>query len=139
MTQAGSRREIAALAGAVYAGCVFALAFVTGALRTLLLAMIGWLTPASAVLIELPFILLAAWVICGWAVRSHKVAPAIGVRALMGLVAFVLIVGVEAALTSTITGLGMEGVMASYQRPEVLLGLAGQIVFATFPLLRGRN
>ena len=139
MTETGSRLEIAVLAGAVYAGCVFGVAFATGALRTLLLAMIGRLTPAGAVLIELPAILLAAWAICGWAIRSHKVSSAIGIRALMGLVAFALIVGVEAALTSTITGLGMEGVVASYQRPEVLLGLMGQVVFAAFPLVRDRN
>jgi len=130
---------IAVLAGGLYAACVFGVAFMSGMLRTSLLGMFEEIAPVWAVLVELPVILLASWLICGWVIRSRKVPSAIGARTLMGAVALTLIILAEGVLTGLVTGRGLGGVLASYQRPEVLLGLAGQIAFAAFPLVRKRD
>ena len=136
MTDAQPKLENAALAGAIYAACVFPIAFVTGGLRTILLATFRALEPVWAVAIALPAILAAAWLACGWALSIGSVPATCTARVMMGLVALFLIVAAEAMLTGAVTGNGLAGVTASYTRPEVLLGLAGQLVFATFPLIR---
>jgi hypothetical protein len=123
-------------AGLFYAGGVFALAFFTGVVRTILLAHDDGLTPAMAVLFELPVILIAAWVICGYVVRRVGVARDVQARAIMGGVAFVAILAAECALSAAITGGGIAAFVASYARLETLLGLGGQIVCAFFPLMR---
>lgn len=123
-------------AGLFYAGCVFALAFFTGVLRTMLVTHAKGLTPAAAVLIELPIILFAAWMICGYVLRRISVLPDLTARAVMAVTALAAIITAEGALSAAITGGGIASVIAGYTRLEALLGLGGQIVFAAFPLLR---
>lgn len=126
-------------AGFAYALIVFAFAFLTGALRTALLALEMGLTPVAAVLIELPIILFLAWIVCGAVLRRMQVPARIDLRCAVGAVALVGIIALEFALATAMSGSSFAEFVASYSRPEVILGLIGQIAFALFPLARMRR
>jgi hypothetical protein len=53
-----------------------------------------------------------------------------------GAVAFVLLMLAEAALSVGLSGRTVTEHLALYGEPAHLLGLAGQMAFATFPLMR---
>lgn len=126
-------------AGLVYTGIVFAFAFVTGVLRTLLLAQDFGLTPVAAVLFELPLILIVAWIACRGVLRRMHVPARVDRRLVMGVVALVTTIALEFALAATMNGASFAQFLASYGRSDVMLGLAGQIAFAAFPLVRLRS
>lgn len=118
--------------GALYALAVFAAGFVLGAVRTLLIApRTGDLT---AVLIELPIILGVSWVIFGW-LASGKAAWSLPSRWLAGLVAFLVLIALELALSALIAEGGVRGFLANWLTLPGAIGLAGQIAFALFPLV----
>lgn len=120
------------LAAAAYFALVFAAGFVLGVIRTL------WLAPAvgplAAVAIELPVILGVAWLACGRVLRRWPLAPA--QAAVMGALAFALLLGAEAALSLLLAGRSLADHLALYAQAPNLLGLAGQIAFAALPWLR---
>jgi hypothetical protein len=122
----------ACIAGAMYFGAVFAAGFALGVLRTTVL------TPAigrlAAVAVELPIILAIAWIACGAVLR--RITLTRPEAAGMGAVAFVLLMAAEAALSLLLTGRSLAEHFALYARPAYLLGLAGQLAFASFPLVR---
>ena len=126
----------AMFAGLIYAGVVFAFAFATGVLRTIALSLDASLTPMAAVLIELPFILIVAWIACGAVLLRMPVPARVDLRVAMGTAALVTIVALEFALATAMNGSSFAEFVVSYGRPEVMLGLIGQIGFATFPLAR---
>lgn len=123
-------------AGLVYTGIVFAFAFVTGALRTILLAQDFGLTPVAAVLFELPLILIVAWITCRGVLRRMQIPARVDRRLVMGVVALVTTIALEFALAATMNGSSFAQFLAGYGRADVILGLLGQIAFAAFPLLR---
>jgi len=124
----------ALLAGAAYFAIVFAAGFVLGALRVALVApLVG---ETSAVVVELPVILTASWIACGWCVRRFGVARKMAPRLAMGAIAFALLMLAELCLS--VVGLNRtfaEHVAALVSRPG-LIGLAGQALFALFPALQ---
>ena len=126
----------AVFGGLIYAGVVFAFAFATGVLRTIALSLDMGLTPVAAVLIELPVILFVAWIACHAVLRRVPVPAREGPRLAMGLVALITIVALEFSLAALMIGSSFAGFLASYGKPEVMLGLIGQIAFALFPLAR---
>ena len=126
-------------AGLVYTGVVFAFAFVTGILRTILLARDFGLTPVVAVLIELPLILIVAWIACRAVLRHMQVAARMDLRAIMGVVALATTLALEFAVATMMNSSTLQQFIAGYGKPEVMLGLIGQIAFAAFPLLRMRS
>jgi len=111
-------------AGAAYFAIVFAVGFVLGAVRTL------FITPALgellAVLIELPFILGASWLACGWVLRRWPVAPAAGPRLQMGAVAFVLLILAEVILSLAAFDRSPAEFLRNLTTPHGLTGLFGQ-------------
>ena len=114
--------------GAVYALAVFAAGFMLGALRTLVIApCFGDLT---AVLIELPIILAVSWLVFGGLARRP-----VSSKGLTGLVAFLVLIGLELALSAVIAEGGVRGFLASWLTPAGTIGLAGQIAFALIPLV----
>lgn len=118
--------------GLIYFVAVFAVGFGLGTLRTLVLTPV--LGEVGAVLVELPVILTAAWVICGRLLRGRRLtAPK---AATMGATAFMLLMLGEAALSLCLAGRTPADHLALYAEPAQLIGLAGQLVFAAFPLLR---
>jgi hypothetical protein len=121
---------VAALA---YFATVFAAGIVLGTLRTLVLApQIGAL---PAVLVELPLILAIAWASAGRILARWPVAAG-GPAALlmMGALSLALLLLAEAALAASVG----RNFLANLATPEGMAGLAGQVVFALFPLARGR-
>jgi hypothetical protein len=113
---------------------VFALGFVLGTLRILLVApAIG---PFGAALLETPFILAASWLVCGWLISRSKLGPGLLSRAWMGIVAFVLVIGAEAALGIYGFGRSWAEQSRAFVEPAGLTGLGGQILFALMPLVR---
>lgn len=120
-------------AGARYFLVVFALGFALGTLRTLFVA--PRFGETTAVLLELPVMLAAAWLVCGYLLRRRALGPA--ERAVMGAVAFALLMLAEAALSLLLFHRSLAGHLALYTETPQLLGLAGQVLFGLFPLFRG--
>ena len=124
----------AVAAGVVYFALVFAAGFVLGALRvTALEPRLGGL---AAVAVELPAMLTVSWLACGWSLRRLKVAPRVRDRAVMGAAAFALLMTAEAGLSMIAFARPLAEFFAGFATPAGALGLAGQIAFALFPLLR---
>ncbi|MEN0651778.1 MULTISPECIES: hypothetical protein [Hyphobacterium] len=123
-------------AGALYFALVFAAGFVLGAFRTL------WLAPRvgdfAAVAVELPVMLAVAWLACGAVLRWVNPGQGIEARAIMGLFAFALLMIAELALALTFGVPSVAAWLADLVTAPGLLGLAGQIAFANFPLVRQR-
>lgn len=122
-------------AGVVYAVAVFSFAFLTGALRTVAVSSTG-APPVLAVAIELPALLLASWVICGLLLERIHVSADLGLRLLMGAVALIVMLSAEFALSAIVIGRSLPQFIASYEHPEAMLGLIGQLVFAALPAVR---
>jgi amino acid transporter len=120
-------------AGALYFAVVFAAGFVLGGVR------IGLLAPAvgdvAATLIELPVILALSWAACLLILRRLRVASRAGARILMGAVAFTLLIAAEIALGLGLMNRTFTAQMREMATAPALIGLAGQILFAFFPLL----
>ena len=121
-------------AGALYFALVFALGFVLGTIRTLFLE--PSLGNLAAALIELPVMLAAAWAICGWVLRRTAVPPRTSERLAMGATAFLLLMIAELAVSVLLLGRTPAGHLATYRLFDKQLGLAAQLLFALFPLIR---
>lgn len=123
----------AILAGLVYFVTVFAAGFALGTLRVLVLAQS--LGETASVILELPLILLISWFACRWIVVRFAVPATFPARFVMGLVALSLLLAAEAMLGIYGFGRTLAEHLARYANTPELLGLAGQILFALFPLL----
>lgn len=124
-------------AGVAYFALIFTVGFALGTVRVLVLApRVG---PLWAVIAEAPVILIASWIVCGWILRRFAVPPESSSRLAMGGVAFGLLLGAEAALSAIAFGRGPAAYFASFGTAEGVLGLAGQIAYALFPLFRLRT
>src|SRR5215831_14613693 len=80
-------------AALVYFASVFAVGFALGPARTLLLA--PHIGATLAVLLELPIILFASWLLCRWVLRRFSVERGLEHRIAMGAVAFALLMSAE--------------------------------------------
>ena len=121
------------VAGLLYALATYAIAFALGAFRTIVTG------PLIAVLLEMPFVLTVAWLLCGPIMRRCAVPAAWPARAAMSLVALSVILLLEAALATLGFGQTLAQHVAAYAQTGPQLGLAAQVVFATFPLLRRQS
>jgi hypothetical protein len=137
-TPAGRNATCRAIrAGSAYFASVFALGFLLGTLRTLVVApLTGEL---AAVALELPVMLAASWIACGWALRRYDVSAATPARIAMALIAFLLLMAAEVLISVLIGGRSLAGHFALYRTIPALLGLCGQVAFAAFALVRLRK
>jgi hypothetical protein len=87
------------------------------------------------VIVEAPIILAASWFVCRWCVDRLNVRRRIPARSLIGLVTFLVLMSAEIGLGA---GLGRSLVdqIAAYGSPPGAIGLAAQVVFATFPVIQ---
>lgn len=122
-------------AAVIYFAVVFAVGFVLGAIRVMIVA--PQLGEAIATLIELPLMLIASWFVCTWTVRRFAVSPALGPRLVMGLLAFGLLIAAEMILGTVGFGRTLSEQIQAYCTFGPLLGLMAQIVFAVFPMIQG--
>lgn len=127
----------AAAGGLAYFALVFLAGTLMGMVRTQLVAPFFGAVPAT--LIELPIMLAASWLICGWVLARLAVGADAASRLVMGGLAFALLMAAELALTLFVAGGTIAGHFAAYREPAALLGLAGQLIFAAMPLLRARQ
>jgi len=125
-----------AVAGAVYFLILFLTGFVLGALRVFLVA--PRLGDVTAVLLELPLMLVASWVVCRFLIRRMAVAARATPRLLMGLTGFVLLMLAETALGLVGFGRSLDMQLTALAQPAGLIGLAGQLAFGAIPLLQLR-
>ncbi len=120
------------LTGTAYVAAVFAAGFVLGVLRTLVLA--PRLGELIAVLVELPLMLTIAWLVCKRILRRWPLSALAAVG--MGAIAFLLLMGAEAALSTLLAGRTLAEHLALYTQWPHRAGLAGQLVFALFPAIQ---
>ncbi|MEQ9814759.1 MAG: hypothetical protein RLO50_18425 [Azospirillaceae bacterium] len=130
----GPERWRTLIAGGAYFALVFVAGFALGLARVLVLAPV--LGETAAVVIELPVILTAAWLACGWLVRRLHVPRRWPSRVWMGGVAFTLLMAAEALLGTLGQGAGLAAHIEGYAQTPRLIGLGGQVLFALFPLIR---
>lgn len=118
-----------------YFALVFLTGFLLGILRTLMLE--PKLGATTAVLVELPVILGVSWLVCRRLIIVFHVAGGLLPRLQMASVALVLLLMAELGLSLFILGNSMAEHLGNYRTTAGLVGLAGQFVFAGFPLLAG--
>jgi hypothetical protein len=124
----------AALAGALYFLVVFAAGFVLGILRVLVVA--PRLGELAAVLVEVPLLLVASWLVCRAITRRLAIPHHRPDRLVMSVVAFCLLISIETVLGYYAFGRSLESQRALMATAAGAVGLGGQIVFALFPLLQ---
>ena len=90
------------IVGLGYFGCVFAAGFALGALRMAFI--VPLLGKTVAVAMELPIILVIAWFACRWLVNHFVVPSRLVSRAVMGTVAFALLMVGEGFLSLLLAG-----------------------------------
>jgi hypothetical protein len=121
-------------AGLAYFGCVFAVGFALGVLRTVLI--VPLLGETVAVAIELPIILPVAWIVSRWLTQRFKIPARLLPRAMMGVSAFILLMAGELSISLSLAGRSVIEHLQLYREASHMLGLAGQIAFALFPALQ---
>lgn len=130
---ASAPRAAAVGAGVVYAASVFAAGFLLGAVR--ILAITPRWGAITGVLVELPIILALAWMLCGvWVRRFGVRGPRAGL--IMGVTAFLVLQAAEFAMTITLFGGTLADFVAGIATPAGAVGMAGEVVFGVFPLIR---
>lgn len=124
---------VGARAGIAYAATVFAIGFLLGTARVLLL--LPRLGPTTAVLLELPIILTASWYASGAWMRRLGVGAEFRVRVVAGVLALLTLIVLELLLAIGLFRSSMQEYLAGLRSSSGTIGLAGQVCFATFPLL----
>lgn len=127
----------AAWAGLAYFGVVFAAGFGLGTLRVLVLA--PKLGENAAVLLELPIILAVSWAACRWLIARFGVSKMLTDRLVMGGLAFTVLIAAETGVSVLGFGRTLSAHLEHYRQIPALIGLAGQVAFALFPILQRTN
>lgn len=129
--------RIVFLAGAAYFAIVFAAGFLMGMLRMSLVApSVGEVT---AVVLELPIILMVAWFACGWILSKFRVPKKTFDRLAIGAFALLLLLIAEALLSVGLAGQSLQQHLHSYTQAGPLIGLVAQLLYAGFPAVRAQT
>jgi hypothetical protein len=129
----------ATFAGGAYFAAIFALGFGLGIARTAALSAFPHLNDFSAVALEVPIMLAAAWFMCREICARLGVAATVPARATMGLVAFALLMACELAFAFLLFGETPRDYVTQIVQPANTLGLVGQVAFALIPLAQARS
>jgi hypothetical protein len=124
----------AAMAGLWYFAILFVVGFVLGTARVFVL--LPQLGETIAVLIELPIILAMAWIVCRSLITRFGVSDDAVSRLLMGAVGLTVLLAAEFVLGRYVFGRTLLEQVHRYQEPPGLLGLLGQLAFASFPYVQ---
>ena len=119
--------------GLLYFAAVFTFAFAMGIARVLVVA--PRLGPTAAVLLEVPILVGASWIVARHLLRNRSLT--LSQRATMGATAFTLTMVSEAALSAIMRGQSVTDWAAALATPLGLAGLVGQVVFAAMPIFIG--
>lgn len=136
MTTTHSDAGRAILAGSMASALVMVAGTVLGTARVLLVA--PRLGDTAATLLELPVILAAGWFACRVAARRHGVGPDTASRIIMGAAALAVLVALEALLAFVVAGTSPATFLSGYRETAARIGLAAQVLYATFPVLQAK-
>lgn len=115
---------------------LFALGFVLGTIRVLFVSpRIGVL---GATLTEVPLMLIAAFILCRWALGHWQVPPTPLARGSMTLWFLALLAISETLVGVTLFGRTLSATWAGLATPAGLVGLTAQVIAALLPLIVGR-
>ena len=117
---------------------VFAMGFLLGTVRTLFVQDAPAAGRLLGVLIELPIMLGASWLSCSYFIRRFGVSSTLAARALMGGLAFALLLLAELLVGALLLGRTPSEHFALYREASYALGLAAQMAFALMPLIQMR-
>jgi len=123
----------AAFGGLVYCVLTYGIGFVLGTIRVLLITPnIG---PIFAVMLELPFMVLASALVCPRVIIWFSISDDFGQRMTMGAVGFTALMLIEAGMGQFIFGQTPTVFLDALLTPEGMLGLFGQLCFALMPIV----
>jgi hypothetical protein len=126
------------LPGLIYFALVFALGFLLGIVRTLFLQAVPGAGRLTAVLMELPIMLGASWFLCRDLTRRFAVASTVVARAVMGGLAFALLLLAELLVGALLFGRAPAEHFGLYAETSYALGRLAQIGFGLLPLIQMR-
>jgi len=124
-------------AGVIYGLAMFAAGFVFGVLRLHLL--VPHLGRAEAVLVEIPLMLAAAWIFSAGIAALWELGREARGRIAMGAAGLAVLVACEALFSIFILRHSPEAFLRGFATLAGALGLAGQVLSATFPLVQARG
>jgi hypothetical protein len=120
------------LAAFAYFLGVFVVAFCLGTIRTLIVApRVG---ATIAVLLETPIILTVSWWMSRWCIQRFNVGSGTADRALMGAIAFIVLILAEFTLSVVLFHRSPADYAATFASIPGALGLLAQVCFAAIPL-----
>jgi hypothetical protein len=125
-------RASSAVAGIAAGLVVFAIGFVLGTLR--MLVVVPWIGIWQATAVEIPIMLIASWFVVGWALRRYGVESPLD-RLVMAAFAFGMLIAAELSLETLGFGGNFSTFMGKMFEGPSLLGLLAQIAFAMMPLV----
>lgn len=118
---------------AAYFGLVFAVGFVLGTLRVLVL--VPSVGERAAELLETPFMVLASYLAARWTVRRFRVPASGGARLAVGLGALALLLGAEVAVVLLVQGVSLREYVANRDPVSGTVYLGALALFALMPAL----
>jgi hypothetical protein len=133
---APQRLASAVRAGLAYFAVVFATGFVFGTMRTL------WLVPLlgerTAELLETPLMLAVIYLTARWIVRRFGLRQSsLPIRAAVGAVALILLVGAEIAVVLSLRGLTLADYIRSRDPVSGTAYVVSLLIFAAMPAVLG--
>lgn len=120
--------QAASRAGIVYTLGVFVFGFVLGTIRVTLVA--PRLGDLMAVILEAPIVLAMSWRMSLWCSRRFNVSRDFRVRALMGTVAFLVLMLLELGVAVLVFAEILDYYFAKFVSAPGVVGLAMQVCFA---------
>jgi hypothetical protein len=121
----------ASQAGIAYTLGVFVFALAVGTIRVTLIA--PRLGTLLAVVLEAPIVLAVSWRVSLWCNRRFNVNRDPRTRALMGVVAFSVLMLLELGVSILAFGETLDHYVSKYASTPGVIGLAMQVCFATIP------
>ncbi len=123
-------------AGSAYFAAVFAVGFVFGTIRVLLI--IPRIGEMAAVMLEGPLLLAVSWIFCRKFVSLFAVPSRVPDLLAMGCLALTLTLIAEAAISVFLAGRTIPEHLQLYRLTHVQIGLLAQFAFALFPALQNK-
>jgi uncharacterized membrane protein len=121
-------------AGSVYFAVVYAIGFILGTARVLLL--LPYVGETAAVLFETPLMLFISWIAARRSSQAFSVPATAPSRVVMGVTAFALLILGELGVSILVFGRSWNATAATYRSLPGIVGLSAQVIFALIPLMQ---
>ena len=124
-------------AGLCYFVLTFGAGFLLGPLRMLVL--VPRIGARAAELLELPVMVVVTWLAARWTIRRLQVPYSTGLRLVMGVLAFALLLAAEFSLVLPLRGLTLEQYFATRDPVSGVAYYASLVLLASMPLIVERK